>query len=490
MSRILILGMSPLPFENGKKVYGTGIRTWQFILPLLESGHEICLANYCIPSAYEKDFSSVFNKKQVSGSREFIYNLLVSEDFENTGILQKIFLDFEPDCVMGCTFYPSYIASKIIEGLPKEKQVPLWADLFGHVMAEAQARAFMDASDDCLFHYWNSEFNILTTADIFSCVSGRQSHALTGELGAAGRLNMFTSGYDFSRVIPCGMPDADFIHNKIILRGLSGIKDDDFVVLWTGGYNTWTDVDTLYKGLIKAMAQNPKIKFVSTGGEIPEQDMRTYPHFLELVNNGDFKVNFIMNGWIDGKDVPNYYFEADTGINIDKDIYEVRLGSKNRILDWMRAGLCVLSSNVCELAEIVEREKIGYTFKPHDPEDLAKKLVYLSENKAAARNTAEKGRIYGRQYFNFKNTMQDASIWAENPVFAPDKFKDKKIFFEKEEALKNCSGIVENQKQMISGKDERIRELEAFVQKNFIHKSFAYIKAVKRKLFKKNTTLN
>ena len=286
------------------------------------------------------------------------------------------------------------------------------------------------------------------------------------------------------------MPDEDFVHNKKILRGFHGIKDDDFVVLWTGGYNTWTDVDTLYKGLIKAMAQNPKIKFVSTGGEIPEQDMRTYPHFLELVNNGDFKVNFIMNGWIDGKDVPNYYFEADTGINIDKDIYEVRLGSKNRILDWMRAGLCVLSSNVCELAEIVEREKIGYTFKPHDPEDLAKKLVYLSENKAAARNTAEKGRIYGRQYFNFKNTMQDASIWAENPVFAPDKFKDKKIFFEKEEALKNCSGIVENQKQMISGKDERIRELEAFVQKNFIHKSFAYIKAVKRKLFKKNTKLN
>ncbi len=52
MSRILIIGMSPMPFENERKVYGTGIRTWQFALPLLESGHEICVANYCIPSAY------------------------------------------------------------------------------------------------------------------------------------------------------------------------------------------------------------------------------------------------------------------------------------------------------------------------------------------------------------------------------------------------------------------------------------------------------
>jgi glycosyltransferase involved in cell wall biosynthesis len=486
MSRILILGMSPLPFENEKKAYGTGIRTWQFVLPLLESGHEICLAAYCIPSAYEKDFTSVFNKKQSAGGHEFIYNMLSSGDFENIQILQKIFSDFAPDCVMGCTFYPSYIASKAINNIPGEKQVPLWADLFGHVMAEAQARAFMDGSDDCLFHYWNSEFNILTTADIFSCVSARQLHALTGELGAAGRLNMFTSGYDFSRVIPCGMPDEDFIHSKKVLRGSSGIKDDDFVVLWTGGYNTWTDVDTLYGGLIKAMAKNPHIKFVSTGGEIPEQDIRTYPHFLKLIDNGDFKSSFIMNGWINGNDVPSYYFEADIGINIDKDIYEVRLGSKNRILDWMRAGLCVLSSNVCELTEILEREKIGYTFKTCDAEDLAEKLIYLSENKEEAKNTAEKAKIYGRRYFNFKNTMRDALCWAKEPVFAPDKFKDKKIFFEKEEALRNCSVIVENQLQMISGKDKRIKELEALVAKNFIHKSYAYIKAAKRKLFKKH----
>ena len=39
-----------------------------------------------------------------------------------------------------------------------------------------------------------------------------------------------------------------------------------------------------------------------------------------------------MKGWIDGKDVPNYYFEADIGINIDKDIYEVKLAAKAEYL--------------------------------------------------------------------------------------------------------------------------------------------------------------
>ncbi|MCE5328892.1 glycosyltransferase family 4 protein [bacterium] len=481
MRKILVLGMSPLPFENEKKAYGTGIRTWQFILPMLEKGHEICLTNYAIPSAYENNFKSVFNKEQSFKNYKFIYNILSKEDFESVSVLSEIFIDFNPDCIIGCTFYPSYFASKILDSLKTEKQVPYWADLFGHVMAEAQARAFMDNSDRCLFHYWNSEFNILTKADIFSCVSQRQSYALVGELGAAGRLNKWTSGYDFSKVIPCGMPDENFIHEKTVLRGMKNINDDDFIVLWTGGYNTWTDVDTLYKGLVAAMKKNPKIKFVSTGGEIPEQDIKTYPYFLELINSGQYKDNFFMNGWINGGDVPNYYFEADIGINIDKDIYEVKLGSKNRILDWMRAGLCVLSSNVCELTEIIQTEKIGFTFKAHDFNDLSDRLIYLSQNKEEVKETGQRGRNYAKKYFNFSKTTESIIKWLENPEFAPDKFKDSAVFFEKEEALKNCNLIVENQKKMITEKDERIIELEEMVNKNFVHKMHGYLKAVKRK---------
>ncbi|TET13750.1 MAG: hypothetical protein E3J77_06200, partial [Actinobacteria bacterium] len=66
MKKIFVLGMSPLPFENDRKVYGTGVRTWQFILPLLEKGHRICVCNYAIPSAYPDDFKSDYK-------RDFIY---------------------------------------------------------------------------------------------------------------------------------------------------------------------------------------------------------------------------------------------------------------------------------------------------------------------------------------------------------------------------------------------------------------------------------
>lgn len=190
-----------------------------------------------------------------------------------------------------------------------------------------------------------------------------------------------------------------------------------------------------------------------------------------------------MKGWIDGKDVCNYYFEADTGINIDKDIYEVRLGSKNRILDWMRAGLCVLSSNVCELTEIIENQKLGFTFKPQSAESLAEILGFMVKNKSEVSKRAIKANEFGKREFNFKKTVADFLSWADKPYYAPDRFILKKIFFDKEEALKNSNNIIDDQKKIIETKDLRIKELEIMLGKKFLPKIYGYLKVFKRKIF-------
>ena len=61
--KIMILGMSPMPFENDIKVYGTGIRTWQFAMPLLQKGHDLCIVGYAIPSAYPAGFNGKREKR-------------------------------------------------------------------------------------------------------------------------------------------------------------------------------------------------------------------------------------------------------------------------------------------------------------------------------------------------------------------------------------------------------------------------------------------
>ncbi|MBN2072323.1 MAG: glycosyltransferase family 4 protein [Actinobacteria bacterium] len=478
--KILMLGMSPMPFENDIKVYGTGIRTWQFAQPLLDKGHRLCLVCYAVPSAYPDGFVSTSFKDYKYGNYSFEYHILKKDDFEDKDLLLKIAGEFNPDCMVGCTFYPSFIGTKL-KNAPGDKAVPLWADLFGHVMAEAQARSCIDKNDRHLFHYWNSEYNIITGADIFSCVSARQEYATIGELGAVGRLNTFTCGYEFTRTIPCGLPSEKYEHKKRVIRGENGIEKDDFVILWTGGYNTWTDVDTLFKGLSLAMDSNPKIKFVSTGGEIPEQDMKTYPHFLSMIESSPYKNRFVMKGWIPGSEVPDHYLEADAGINIDRDIYEVRLGSKNRILDWFRAGLCVLTSNVCELAELMAGAGAGYVFEPGNPGDLADKLIMLASDPEKARTAGKKGMEFGFSQFNFKKTTLPLQQWVEDPKMAPDRGKESELFMGRERALANLDRISRNQEKMIEERDKRIRELEGLVKRGLPYRIYSYFKVAGRK---------
>ncbi len=420
MKKIMIFGNSPLPFENEKKLSALGKRTWQFTKPLIDDGHEVCLVCMRVEDAYEQRKLPNLLKKQ---EENFLFYSLSEEEFRKQKTLLNIYNDFLPDCIVSTNIFPCYQAVNL------KVEKPLWADLHGHAMAEAQAKAAIDKSDEFLYSYWNQEKNIIEKADVFSCVSTPQLLATIGELGTIGRLNRFTNEYEFGYVIQNGIIDEDFTHDKKVVRGDS-VEEDDFVILWSGGYNTWCDVDTLFKALIKAMEVNDKIKFVSTGGEIKGQDEKTYPHFLNLIINSKFPQNFIMKGWIPTEDIKNYYLEADVGINIDKDIHEVRLGSKMRILDWLRAGLPVLTTKVCELSQIIEKEKIGFTFKPNSVSDLKQKILLMASNREEVKKMGIKGKGYAFKNLNYNVTTKPLREWVKNPAFAPDKGKIKR--FEKE----------------------------------------------------------
>ncbi len=483
MSKVLILGMAPLPFEKERKVYGTGIRTWQFAKSLLEDKHEVCIVAYKIPSTYENNnkvkvtYPIDLNKyKQEFEKYSFYLVPLEKKEFEDELILNNIHDRFIPDCIIGATFYPSFIATKI------KSNAPFWADLFGHVMAEAQARATSIDDDEVLFHYLNQEMRIVNNADIFSCVSKRQESATIGELGILGRLNRYTSKYNFTRLIPCAAPEDDFSHTKKVLRGID-VEEDDFVILYSGGYNTWVDVDTLFNALTMVMNENPKIKFVSTGGEIKGIDEKTYSHFLKKIENSPFKDRFIMKGWIPTQDVKNYYFEANLGINVDKKIYEVFLGSKNRILEWMRAGLLVLSSKVCELSYLLEEEGLGFTYKAEDAKSLKDKIVEIISNPNLAKKVTEKAKKYVIENLTYYKTTEPLREWARNPKTSPDRGMERVLDRSREEAFQNLERIVKSQQEMIKVRDERIAELEELFHKKLIYRIYNYLKFIKKRIF-------
>jgi len=407
--RVFILGSSPLPIENAAKNFAPGARTWHFACSARDANCNVMVIGYRIPKSYQEDLPEI----KFQNIQDIDYYSVGGEIFENKEWLREKITKFNPDSIIGVTTYPASVAAAL------NLEIPFWADLFGSVMAEAQAKANIHNNDFFLQHYFNMEKKVLDKADVFSTVSEAQGFSLVGELGIWGRLNKDTMGYRFVRVIPTPAENKDFKHTKNVIRGVFA-KDSDFVILYSGGYNTWTDVNTLFQGLEKAMNKNPKLIFVSTGGQIDGHDEITYKHFEELIDSSRFKDRFHLCGWVPHEDLPNYYLEADLGINSDKYCYEALLGSRTRVLDWLRVPLTFISTPLSEVTDYLIKNNLAIGFKQGDSDDLAEKLLRISSNPQELEKVKENLKKILTEEFTTQQTYSEFKEWIKNPKHAPD----------------------------------------------------------------------
>jgi glycosyltransferase involved in cell wall biosynthesis len=400
MARVLVVGSCPLPFENERRLYGPGIRTWQFTKPLLAGGHQVCLVTSRIHGAYPGATGPT-----VREDGRLTHHVVDDTSLQATDVLQRIHDALAPDCVVAATMAASWAATRL------RTPVAIWADAFGDVMSEAQAKAFVHDDDMHLWGHWRMLRAVLDRADVLSSVSERQAYALIGALGTRGRLNKHSLGYRFVHTIPCGVDAAPLPPPRPVLRGRE-VGGEDFVVLWSGSYNTWTDVDLLFAALEAAMARDPRIRFASTGGQVEGHDERTYPRLLALIRASRFADRFVMKGWLPTQEVPDYWAAADVGIHLDRPIYERELGSQNRVLSWMRAGLPVLCSEISELSSVIKAHGLGFTFPPNDRDALADAIVGAAGDTTRRRNVAERARDYVLTHFTYEATTKPLVAWV------------------------------------------------------------------------------
>jgi glycosyltransferase involved in cell wall biosynthesis len=413
MSRLLILGSGPLLFEQANRTFAAGARTWQITEPLIADGHHILLIGQRLPLSYPDDLP---DEIVVRDESDFCYRSVHPERFQAPGYLEQVNNAFRPDAVI----YPHASASFNSRLLAPEE--PVWIDINGHVMTEAQAKAAVYEDDDYLDHFFGMELDMLAHGDVFSSCCEPQTWAMLGELGLMGRLNAATNDRLLVESVPVGVSDEEYQPTGRAFRGID-VPADAFVVLWSGGYNTWTDVETMYAGLEYAMERRDNLHFVSTGGMIDGHDEITYPRMLELVDGSRFRSRFHLRGWIPREEVPNYYLEADLGINCEKPILEVTFGSKQRILDWSRAALPCISSRLTELSRVVEREQVGLVFECGDSAELGRRLVEAAGDREAIRELGRWCRRRLRELFAYPKTIEPFRVWARDPWRSPDRVR-------------------------------------------------------------------
>ncbi|MFH1284673.1 MAG: glycosyltransferase [Candidatus Peregrinibacteria bacterium] len=454
MKKILLIGNSPLPDENTRSRPAAGLRTYQFLSPLIREGgtvirdsskafsaakrpdFSIRMINIAMPECYDTEVS----RKEIRHSDKYSQFVISKNDPGLKKHVQSLCDEFQPDAIVSVNTYPSYIASQI------DTRAPLWADLNGWIMAEAQAQAYKFDSNSYIPHYYKMEKNIIRRADKLSAVSDTQKYALLGELAMLGRLNRESFGYEFAAHIPNG---TQFLPGEKISEGepavgdragmaaremLNKIPDDAFAMLWLGGYNTWVDEITLFRGIEDAMRSCEKLYFVSTGGGIEGLDNKTFAKFMKMIEKSEYKERFIFLGWVETDAIPYIYRRADCGLNVDRKCIETLTGARNRLNEMMKFGLPVVTTLGSEISYEVVASGAGKGVESGKHESLTEAVVsiYKEWRGGGERASVEfkeygkNGQKYIEEKCNYDYLMKPLTRWLENPRPAPDRGVDLK----------------------------------------------------------------
>jgi glycosyltransferase involved in cell wall biosynthesis len=228
----------------------------------------------------------------------------------------------------------------------------------------------------------------LRTGDAFMCASERQRDLYIGSLITAGRIDHKTYGDDTSLrdvidVVPFGIDRNPPEHARTVLRGVvPGIGEQDRIVLWGGGIWNWFDPLTVIRAveLLGRTRDDIRLFFLGTAHPNPRiEEMAMTGRAIALADElrvRDRSVIFNL-GWVPYAEIGSYLLEADVGVAAYFDDIETRFAFRTRLVDYIWAGLPMVTTRGDTLSELVEENGLGRTVAPGDVEGFAAALEDL-----------------------------------------------------------------------------------------------------------------
>jgi glycosyltransferase involved in cell wall biosynthesis len=411
------------------KIEAAHYRTWQFVEPLVTDGHEILL---CAGTRDE----AIDRVPDQTGYR-FVPIRFGARGGHWAREMQKAHDSFKPDCVIAVNFSHCLYATKLLT------DKPIWMDIYGDMLTIQQAAMYRAKSNRGLRTTIAFMSDILRKGDVFSGCSETQKHMLVGELAMVGRLNRSTFGYDFVRNILPGAPLRSESEHKLnatspiqhprqrtLLNQLGAhLSQNDFVVLWCGGYNTWTDTNLLFEALEHAMKLAPHLHFVSVGANTYNAPDNVYAQLLERVSQSPHKDRYHMLGWRPWEEMTKFYNESDVGVNLDAMHYETIYGTRTRLVEMIASGLPVVSSEGTEIIKDIVQNESGLVFASGDAKYFGECLVRIATNTSLRNHMAERALRLATGKLSFNVTLDPVRAWVQNPKHAPDHIQANKDYF-------------------------------------------------------------
>jgi GT2 family glycosyltransferase/glycosyltransferase involved in cell wall biosynthesis len=291
---------------------------------------------------------------------------------------------------------------------------------------------------------WNKQVTEATDAlnhqlllgDFFLCASERQRHFWLGQLSALGRVNPYTYSRDndldsLIAVAPFGIPNDDPVRRRSAIRGvIPGIGADDKVIIWGGGIYNWFDPDTLIRAVGQLAETHPNVRLFFLGVKhpnpnVPEMEAVAAARILSEQLGLTGKNVFFNETWVPYDNRQDYLLDADLGVSTHFQHVETTFSFRTRILDYLWAGLPIVTTDGDSFGSLVAHESLGAAVPERDQAALHDALErYLFDEKAVRTVRANVERV--RQQFTWDKALAPLVEFCRNPQAAADKQVAKK----------------------------------------------------------------
>jgi glycosyltransferase involved in cell wall biosynthesis len=271
----------------------------------------------------------------------------------------------------------------------------------------------------------------LARGDFLLCASERQRHLWIGHLSGLGRLTPALYDADPSlrsllSVVPFGLPPEPPVRTGPGPRGtLEGVGADDKVLLWAGGVYNWFDPLTLVRAVDRLRERHADVRLVFLGMRHPN------PETTEMGIAGDLRALcaelgltdkhvFFNETWVPYESRQDWLLDADCGVTTHLDHVETTFAFRTRVLDYLWAGLPVVTTDGDAFAELVRAEELGVVVPAEDVDALAdalERVLYDTGFAAACR-----ARVIGvRQRFTWPVALAPLVQFCRDPRTAADR---------------------------------------------------------------------
>ena len=225
----------------------------------------------------------------------------------------------------------------------------------------------------------NNELKLLNKCTAIITISDYQKKHLE-KIGINKKsIHVLRSGYD---------PNDFLLEQKNIdIRKILKIKNNEFIIMYTGSLESWKSVDFIINSA-KYVKKN--ILYVFVGG--------TKKQIENLKKSTNEKIKFLE--YIPHNKISQYLEQADLLVHYTNPNAPQSLMSFSpiKIFEYMASGKPILAPNLPWINEIIQNNQNGLLYDPFSSEDLAQKIDFIFGNPNLINKLGTRAKIDSKKY--------------------------------------------------------------------------------------------